>query len=410
MRILHTADWHLGKRLDYYSRLEEQAKVLDEICNIADEHAVDVVIVAGDLYDTFNPPTEAIELLYKTLKRLTNHGKRPVIAIAGNHDSPDRIDSPDVLARENGILFVGKPTTTFTPFKVDNNFEITKGDRGFIEIKLPQYTYPLRLLITAFANEHRLKEYLGEDEQTGLNEVLAKNWQHLADSYCNEEGINILTTHLYMNKRGGPILEEPEGEKPLRIGFADVVYTDAIPPQIQYTALGHLHRYQEIGGHPSPVVYSSSPLQYSFSEADQEKKVVIIDALPNKPVHYQPIALKNGKPLVKKKFYDVNLAIEWLEQQPDCLVELTLATNTSLSQADKRDIEKAHNGIIYLIPEVARTNKGTEEEEERMSRRNRSIDENFIAYYQNKNNDQHPSDDLMSLFKEVLGNQIDKDA
>jgi len=410
MKILHTADWHLGKRLDYYSRIEEQAKVLDEICTIADAQAVDVVIVAGDLYDAFNPPTEAIELLYKTLKRLTNNGKRPVIAIAGNHDSPDRIDAPDALAKENGIFFAGKPNMVFNPFKVENNFEITKGDRGFLELQLPQYSYPLRLLITAFANEHRLKEYLGEDEQVGLNEVLSKNWQQLADAYCDGNGVNLLTTHLYMNKKGGPALEEPEGEKPLRIGFADVVYTDAIPPQIQYTALGHLHRYQEIGGHTAPVVYSSSPLQYSFSEADQEKRVVIIDVQPNQKATYYPITLTSGKPLLRKKFHDVTTAIDWLEQNQHCLVELTLATATSLSQNDKKAIENAHNGIIYLIPEVARDKKTQADAAALSSRRNRSIDENFIAYYKNRNNDQQPSEDLLDIFKEVLGNQLDKDA
>lgn len=100
MKILHTADWHLGKRLDNFNRLEEQIAVLKEICQIADDQAVDAVIIAGDIFDTFNPPVEAIELLYKTLKRLTKKSKRPVIAIAGNHDSPSRIDSPDPLARE----------------------------------------------------------------------------------------------------------------------------------------------------------------------------------------------------------------------------------------------------------------------------------------------------------------------
>ena len=408
MRILHTADWHLGKRLDYFSRFEEQVAVLNEICTIADREKADVVLVAGDLYDNFNPPTEAIELLYKTLKRLTNNGKRPVIAIAGNHDSPDRIDSPDVLARENGILFAGKPTLEFSAFTVENNFAVTKGEKGFLEIQLPHYSYPLRLLITPFANEYRLKEYLGENEQIGLNEVLSKNWQELADKYCDEKGVNLLTTHLYMNKRGGPVLEEPEGEKPLRIGFADIVYTDAIPRQIQYTALGHLHRYQEIGGHNAPVVYSSSPLQYSFSEADQEKKVVIIEAVPGQEVSYTPIALTQGKPLIRKKMYDINTAVSWLENNPDCLVELTLVTDTSISQNDKKRIEKAHSSIIYIIPEVS-GNSVRITDSELSSRRNKSIDENFITYYKNRNNDQLPSEDLLKIFKEVLGNQTDKD-
>ena len=83
-----------------WERAGEQVAVMDEIVRVADEEAVDAVIVAGDLFDTFNPPVEAIELLYRTLHRLARGGQRLVVAIAGNHDSPDRVDSPDVLARE----------------------------------------------------------------------------------------------------------------------------------------------------------------------------------------------------------------------------------------------------------------------------------------------------------------------
>ncbi len=110
MKMLHTSDWHLGKRLEDFSRLEEQKAVMQEICEIAEREQVDVVIVAGDLFDTFNPPTEAVDLLYKTLKRLTANGRRPVIAIAGNHDSPDRIEAPDPLAASADHL-AGYPTS-----------------------------------------------------------------------------------------------------------------------------------------------------------------------------------------------------------------------------------------------------------------------------------------------------------
>jgi len=119
MKILHTSDWHLGKKLGHYSRLEEQINVLDEICTIADEHAADVVVIAGDLFDTYNPPNEAVDLFYSTVKRLSREGKRPVFAIAGNHDSPDRIQTPDPLARECGIIFIGNPQVKVVPFSLD---------------------------------------------------------------------------------------------------------------------------------------------------------------------------------------------------------------------------------------------------------------------------------------------------
>lgn len=111
IKILHTADWHLGKWLDNVSRLPEQKEVLEEICIIAERKEVDVVLIAGDLFDTYNPSAEAQELFYKTLRRLGNNGKRSVVAIAGNHDQPDRIEAPDHLARECGIIFIGYPNS-----------------------------------------------------------------------------------------------------------------------------------------------------------------------------------------------------------------------------------------------------------------------------------------------------------
>ena len=118
MKILHTADWHLGKRLDRFSRLEEQVLVMNEIVEIADEQKVDMVLIAGDLFDNFNPSVEATELFYKTLKQLSLNGKRPVIAISGNHDSPNFIDAPNPLARECGIILIGHPNTKINHFEL----------------------------------------------------------------------------------------------------------------------------------------------------------------------------------------------------------------------------------------------------------------------------------------------------
>lgn len=402
MKILHTADWHLGKKLDFYSRYEEQKTVLDEICTIADREQVDLVLVAGDLFDNFNPPVEAIELLYATLNRLTNFGKRPVLAIAGNHDAPDRVDAPDILAKTSGILFVGKPNMTFQPFEVSGGFQITKGDCGFLEIQLPNFSYPVRIITTPFANEHRLKTYLGADEQLGLNQVLSASWQKLADTYCDAAGVNLLTAHLYMNKKGGPVLEEPEGERPLKVGFADIVYTDCIPDQIQYSALGHLHRFQNVGGAKGPVVYSSSPLCYSFSEAGQQKMVVIVEAEPNHPVAYRPVEICNGKELKRVTFHNLEDALEWLEKNLDDLVELTIKTPVSLSQSERKQIEKAHQGIIYLKLEVQKKKLTQDEQIEIEAKRHKSVQENFISYYKSKYNDQIPSADLLDVFKEVV--------
>jgi exonuclease SbcD len=404
MKILHTADWHLGKKLDHFSRLEEQRKVMNEICEIADNQNADVVIVAGDLFDAFNPPVEAVELFYKTLKRLTNNGKRPVIAIAGNHDSPDRIDAPDPLARECGILFVGNPDVTVPKLKIENGFEITQSENGFFEIKLPQYDYPIRIIATPYANEVRLKTYLGgEDKEEALNQLLKKSWQSISDHYCDDKGVNILTTHLYMLKRDGEILEEPDGEKPLRIGNADIIYTDCIPTQIQYTALGHLHRFQNVGGHPNPVVYSSSPLSYSFSEAGQDKKVVIIDALPGKKVNFTDVSLKSGRVLHRKRFDSIDVAVAWLLENPYSLVELTLLSDTFISNQDLKRIHESHDGIIYIIPIVS--NENPEDVQTARVNIDQDIHGLFKDYFVSKHK-QEPNEEILDLFREVLGTSI----
>jgi exonuclease SbcD len=400
IKILHTADWHLGKRLNHFSRFSEQKEVLEEIIEIADREQVDMILIAGDLFDAFNPPTESLELFYKTLKTLSNHGKRPVIAIAGNHDSPDRIDAPDPLARACGILLFGHPNTKMPLFSLPNCFEIVTSEEGFISIQLANYPHPIRIITTAFANENRLKTYFeNEDETEALNEILSKKWCALADQYCDEKGINLLMTHLYMMQRNGEILEEPDGEKPLKLGTSSIVYTDAIPSQIQYTALGHLHRYQNIGNKNKPVIYSSSPLSYSFSEAGQTKQVVLIEAQPNQ-LNYTPIPLQSGRILHRKTFNNVDEAVQWLHEHPNTLVELTLVSDTFLEAATLKRLHQAHDGIIHIIPVISNENENDQNIEK--VNLNQDMQGLFADFFASKNAGITPDETIMNLFKEII--------
>ncbi|OBW39779.1 Nuclease SbcCD subunit D [Chryseobacterium sp. MOF25P] len=399
MKILHTADWHLGKRLDRFSRLEEQVLVMNEIVEIADEQNVDLVLIAGDLFDNFNPSVEATELFYKTLKRLSLNGKRPVIAISGNHDSPSLIDAPDPLARECGIILIGHPKATINPFELDY-FKISKSAEGFIELEFKNQHFPVRILHTPYANEVRLKEYFGENKEEELSRVLSENWKKTADEFCDQNGVNLLMAHLYMNKKDAPILEEPEGEKPIKIGNADLIFSDIIPPQIQYTALGHLHAFQNIGTDEKPVVYSSSPLCYSFSEAGQTKYVSIIEAEPNKNVSFEKIALQNGKKLVRKTFDSIESTIEWLKENPNTLVELTLESETFLKAEERKLIYQSHGGIVHLIPKVK--NQNFNENQLSEINLNQDIKTLFNDYFKSKNGGQEANEELLNLFNEIV--------
>lgn len=401
MRILHTADWHLGKRLETFNRLEEQREVLDEICSIAEREKVDVVLVAGDLFDTYNPPVEAVELLYRTLKRLSGNGRRPVIAIAGNHDSADRIESPDPLARECGIIFAGYPSTEIPVFGLESGLQVLRSEAGFVEIKLPRNPVPLRLLLTPYANEQRLKTFLGiGNEDANLNALLKEKWQALADKYCDGKGVNILLAHLFVMERGGEIPEEPDDEKPINIGTAAAIFTENIPRQVQYTALGHLHRAHTVG--VENIVYCGSPLSYSFAEAGQQKSVAIIDAEAGQEIKVEKIVLTKGRTLHRKRFENIPDAVEWLAQNPGTLVELTIACDEFLQAGDRKSLLQAHDGIIAIIPEI----KGDSPSGFSTSQIDMGMNMNdmFRQYFKSKKS-QEPNDTLMDLFKEIMGTQ-----
>jgi exonuclease SbcD len=405
MKLLHTSDWHLGKRLDDFSRMEEQQAALQEICEIAEREQADAVLVAGDLFDTFNPPTEAVDLFYKTLKRLAADGQRPVIAIAGNHDSPDRIEAPDPLARECGIIFAGYPNSVVDPFELDSGLKVLQSDEGFLELQLPGKNIPLRILHTSYANEYRLKTFLGqENSEEELRTVLQEKWQKLAGQYCDETGVNILLSHLFMVKKGDELPEEPEEEKPiLHVGGAQAVYTENIPKQIQYTALGHLHRMHCVDEKPCPVYYGGSPLSYSFSEANQKKYVLIIDVEPVETAKVREVELSNGKRLLRKRAEGLEEALQWLAENQDALVELTLVTETFLTAMERRKLNAVHSGIVAIIPEVTDTGNLMGSRQKQIDL-NQSMEELFRDYFKHEKG-QEPNNDLMNLFKEILAEE-----
>ncbi|NEW82307.1 MAG: exonuclease SbcCD subunit D [Mariniphaga sp.] len=405
MKLLHTSDWHLGKRLENLLRLDEQKEVLNEICVIAETEQVDAVIISGDLFDTYNPSADAVDLFYKTLKRLANSGKRAVIAIAGNHDSPDRIAAPDPLARECGILFAGYPNVIIPPFELDAGLMVTQSEEGFVELLLPGCSAPLRILLTPYANEFRLKAYLGhEDSEEELRKLLNDKWSSIAKKYCDNKGVNILISHLFFARKGAALPEEPEDEKPiLHVGGAQVIYSENVPPQIQYVALGHLHRKQTIDINPCPVIYAGSPLSYSFAEADQKKYVVVLEIEPGKTPVISNHELTKAKRLLRKRAENVEEAIEWLQAHQSALIELTMSTDTYLTAEERKLLNAAHNGIISIIPDVKRG------DDDRANLRktidlSKGMDELFTDYFRSEKG-QEPNQRILDLFKEVLAEE-----
>ena len=401
MKILHTADWHLGKKLEGYPRHQEQVEVMDEICMIAGKYGVDAVVIAGDIFDTYNPPTESTELFYKTVKRLSANATRPVIVIAGNHDSPDRIEAPDPLAIENGIFLLGYPGSEIKPVRLESGLEVLRSEPGFLEIYIPSVRKALRVIFTPFANEHRLRKALGqENPEKELKSLLSDRWHELAARYCDGEGANILVSHNFFVREGQKAIEDDDAEKPiLYVGGAQAIETGLIPAAIQYTALGHLHSYQNLGEDNKPVVYSGSPIAYSFAEAGQDKYVAIAEfTFCKKPVVTR-VKLEKGKKLVKRKFDNVDEAVAWLNENPGILLELTIVTGEYLSSYDRKRLYAAHDGIITIIPEIK--NAGTSIDSSPVIDMEQSMEKLFEDYFEYKKG-QKPNKRLKQLFKELI--------
>ncbi|MDY7027361.1 MAG: exonuclease subunit SbcD [Spirochaetota bacterium] len=418
MRILHTSDWHLGKRLNQFSRIEEQRQVLDEIVEIADRQTVDLVVITGDLFDSFVPPVEAQELFYATLKRLSLNGRRPVIAIAGNHDSADTIQAPDPLARLHGIVLAGYPNLQLPGFTTDGNVRIEFPHRGLLRLIFPDdETPPVHIIVTPYANERRFFQIFRDLEKPdGADQDVVQQltlfWKRAAESHFSSGSVNILLGHMFCISSGSDgdendtqtsELIEPEDEKPILYpGGLPPVPAGCFPAGTQYAALGHLHRKQRVMHDPFPVWYPGSPLAYSKSEAEQKKYVLCVDLEPGTEAIVHEVELRSGRSILRPRVRGVENALDWLKKNQEPFVEMTIELDTYLSSKDRRRLYEAHPRLLTLVPELASV---VQEEEGAHIDINRPIQELFGAYFAAKYGGSSPPRDLVGLFNEVLAGQ-----
>jgi exonuclease SbcD len=402
MILLHSADWHLGKKLDNYSRLPEQEAFLEAFCVLADQEGADAILLSGDLFDHYLPSNEAVELYYRYIARLSKGGARPVIIIAGNHDSPDHLVAPDPLARALGITVVGYPRQIPGAFHTEAGVHSKCTAPGFIEIVLPGHP-PLRILTTPYANALRLREALDpEREEAELAELLRDHWAYTAATHLDDKGCNVLMAHLFFTQNIHEPEPEPDDEKPIHyIGGVSALSTEILPPGLQYVALGHLHRAHAVA-HPAglPVVYSGSPVSYSFAEAGQQKHVVRIELAPGEQARWTLLPIAGGRPLLRYTTDDADAAIRFLQAHPEAFVELTLICDTYLSGELKNRLEAAHQRL-FIVPQSRLQITGSSPRAFTASLDN--MEEVFNAYYLYRNG-APPDDAILDLFRELISN------
>ncbi|WP_138493273.1 exonuclease SbcCD subunit D [Paenibacillus pinistramenti] len=381
MRILHTGDWHLGRALEGRSRLAEQEQFLDELVEIVRDQQVDLILMAGDVYDSVNPPAAAEQLFYETAARLSEEG-RHLAVIAGNHDHPERVSSVSPLVSGRGINLVGLPTSRSVSVRSARTGE---------EAVIAALPYP---------SEARLQELLaGDGDENELRMAYSGRVGQLMNSLAasfRPDTVNLAMSHLYV--LGGL---ESDSERPIQVGGAYTVDPSAFHTGAQYTALGHLHRAQTVKGE-GVIRYSGSPLAYSFSEAGQAKSVVLLDLKPGQAAAPQEIHLRSGRPLVKWVCRGgLEEVRRWIDEGRDAgaYIDLELTLTEAMTMGEIGTLRKSCEGLVHIRPVYP----GQLSLEESMAVRSQMpVDQLFRKFYQRQSGGAEPGEELIRLFMSLL--------
>lgn len=386
MRILHTADWHFGRTLEGRSRLSEQEAFVDELVSIVRDEQVDLVLLAGDVYDSVNPPAAAEGLYYDALARLSEGGRRTVAVIAGNHDHPDRVAAATPLAARHGVRLVGLPQAE--AIQVD----VARTGETAVIAALP---YP---------SEARLNELL----QASMDEeALRSAYSDRVGSLMRRMGaafradtVNLAMSHIYV--LGG---SESESERPIQVGGAYTVDPASLLAGQQYTALGHLHRPQRVA-RDETIRYSGSPLAYSFSEAGQAKSVTLFDLAPGQVASPREILLSSGRPLVRWEARGGLAEVHrWLDEGRDPLawIELEVWLTEAFTLEQIGALRTSREGLVQIRPVYAASDADSAEDGERARRGSLPPDELFRRFYRRQTGGAEADDALVALFLELAG-------
>ncbi|EGQ8180988.1 exonuclease SbcCD subunit D [Vibrio parahaemolyticus] len=250
MKFIHTSDWHLGRQFHNVSLLEDQQAVLERLIQYIENNQVDAVIVAGDVYDRSVPPTIAIELLNRVVKRICGELNTPMILISGNHDGAERLGFGSEQMKRSGLHIISNFEDMLTPVVIETKAAGHVAFYGMPYNDPEQVRYVYKEPVSTHDEAHKL-----------LAEKITEQFQ--------SEHRNILISHCFVD---GAI--ESESERPLSIGGSDRVSHEHFL-NFDYVALGHLHQPQKKG--EEYIRYSGSLMKYSFGEQNQKKGFTLVE-------------------------------------------------------------------------------------------------------------------------------------
>lgn len=336
MKVLHTSDWHLGKKLEGYSRIDEQQNFIDEIIHIANEKMVDMAIIAGDIYDSPNPSFQAEKLYFDAIKRLSNMGKRPVIVISGNHDSAEKLLASHTLSKEFGVITFGHIWEEKELGRY-GSFEVSESYKGAIVIKIGEKEVFVNAM--PYPSEKEISENIGEYENYSecLGKILLETHKNNVNNLPS-----IIISHLFT------IGSHKDGsERDIELG-GSLAFDLNYMPKADYVALGHIHKPMVFKD--KNCVYSGSPMEFRISENKFDKKVFIKDLYSGT---LEEIPLKIHKEIKAYTLFSIEEALlksaELMDKNE--WIYFFIETDRPLRNKETKELKRNKN-IIEIIPKI----------------------------------------------------------
>jgi exonuclease SbcD len=379
MRILHTSDWHLGKRLERHDRMEEHRAAVDSVVAIAEAEGADLVLHSGDLFDRPVPPVEALRLGLEGLVRLAAGGSRPLVAVAGNHDSPELFETLAPFLAPFGVHLIGR-------IKAPGEGGIVTVETGAGSAHVACFPFLRAAQTVDFMA--RADEWYGKyaDRVRKITEAYAAA---LAD-VAGPDDATLLVAHFMV---GGVKVDTgaPRGERDLHIGQAYAATDGAVPTAVDYVAMGHIHAPQPVPGARVPAEYAGSLLQLDFGEAGEQKRIVIVDTSPEAPATVRSVAVEGGRPLVRVTGTWEEIAAR--DDLDGAYLDLTVTTEGP----DPGLMDAARERFPDVVKVKAEYERARES---RPTTTGRPLEDLYADYHRETHNDD-PSDALMELFREI---------
>ena len=386
MKILHTSDWHLGKKLEGLKRIEEQKKFIDTLEMIVREEDPKVILIAGDIFDTPNPSSEAESLFFDSLKKLSGSGKRAIVIIPGNHDSPERLSACKNLARDFGVIIYEKPFEKKEVGKY-GDFHLIKSSEGGITLDIDEekiFIYSL-----PYPSELSLNEEFDEENSYSkrIGEILKKGVEGVPSDIPK-----IIMTHIFITGSEGD-----GDEKAIELGGARGVALEDLP-EVDYIALGHIHR--PIKYTDKRAYYSGSPIEYRLTENKFAKKIFIADVKGGLSTEVKEIVLENYKPIKNYEVNGIDEGVEFSQKMMDSQewIYLKIHTDTFIPNHLLKEIRKNKN-ILEIIPV---TKNGEVTLDSVVDYGDLDIKNAFVEFYKSFDEGE-PQEETINLFMKFLG-------